>query len=258
MSYRPEIKFRRGAVVSMKKIILSIFAAAVIVSLIWASFFGFELGFSRASQAERNQSASSNVTQSQPDTYDPYTFVFDFQGNKTTAYVPIIFLAPGFNSQIYVTYGCSGGCFLGENVSTYKVGSISPLILRVEENGSETNSTSAIFLSSPSVLQENSNEETVAYALSSILVTNASAAYYSFIFPYTCDLQPILYVGNNATNLDFTLIKNWLAQRQGVSQTCPFLELDVSVLGFTNTYYNRLTVQYNTTTTTGAQQSNQE
>lgn len=243
----------------MKKIILSIFAAAVIVSLIWASFFGFELGFSRASQALRNQSASSNVTTSpQPDTYDPYTFVFDFQGNKTTAYVPIVFLAPGYNSQIYVTYGCSGGCVFGENVSTYEVGSISPVILRVEENGSEINSTSAIFLSSPTVLQENSNEETVVYALSNILVTNASAAYYSFIFPYTCDLQPILYVGNNATNLDFTLIRNWLSQRQGVSQTCPFLELDVSVLGFTNTYYNRLTVQYNTTTTSSSAQSNQE
>lgn len=129
----------------------------VIVLLIWATFLGYELGYSKAQSDE--MVLQTRIFSSQPDTYDPYTYVFAFQGNKMTVYVPIVFLAPGYDSQIYVIYSCSGDCFF-QNVSTYEVSSISPLILRVQENGSESTNSAAVILSSPTVVEENANSET--------------------------------------------------------------------------------------------------
>ncbi|MDA4111671.1 MAG: hypothetical protein OK439_03980 [Thaumarchaeota archaeon] len=74
---------------------------------------------------------------------------------------------------------------------------------------------------SAAVLQASSTAETIVYNLS----TSASrAGYYSFVFPFTCQLQPVLYIGNDPRNLDFTLFGNWLLKSGGHGQTLSLRE----------------------------------
>ena len=111
----------------------------------------------------------------------------------------------------------------------------------IGQNGTEANSVSVDFTSA-TVLQLAKTSATVVYALTE---SGNDTGYYSFVFLFTCGLQPVLDVGMHARNLDYTLVTNWLGKSKGVSQACSSSMLDVSMLGFTNTYYNRLSVGFN-------------
>ena len=91
------------------------------------------------------------------------------------------------------------------------------------------------------IINESSSSETIAYTLST---SRNGSGYYSFIFPFTCSLQPVLYVGIHARNLDDSLIENWVSKTKGLSQPCSGSDIDVRVIGFTNALYDRISLEY--------------
>jgi hypothetical protein len=233
-------------VVRANKILIAAVALVAAFLLLGTGLIAYDIGYTRGVSAENkillnNQEQFANS--STPASYDPYHFTFSFQGNDTRAFVPIVLLASNEDSQLYVTYSCQISCVGTGNsdISILDIGSMIPYVTMVEGNGSVEN-TSQIALSAPTILEQSAESETFVYTLSPA-GQNASG-YYSFIFPFTCDLEPLLYVGQHSRDLDYTLIKNWLISTKGVSQTCPFTEVDVDILGFSNTYYNRLSVEY--------------
>jgi len=140
--------------------------------------------------------------------------------------------------RYYCPTSCGGQPF--PSIASLNISSHLPLIIGLEENGTETKPANISF-NSASILEENSTTETIVYTLS---FQGDDAGYYSFIFPGSCQLQPVLYIGNDVRSLDLGLIKNWLEMGNGLSQRCPALELDVTLFGLTNTFYDRLPVTY--------------
>jgi hypothetical protein len=217
-----------------------------------AGAIGYELGYSHALSASQtsieklnNQIDSSLV----PASSDPFSYTFVFKGNFSTAYVPIIFLAPNTASQVYARYSCPEECQVQSKLQNFSINSLNitsvlPMIFTIGQDGSERNAT-AVGFTSATVLQSNGTSETVLYALSA---TANDVGYYSFLFPNNCLLHPLLYIGTQARNLDYSLVSNWLEKSGTTSQACTLGNLlDVNLLGFTNTYYNRLGVGFNST-----------
>ena len=81
---------------------------------------------------------------------------------------------------------------------------------------------------------------------SGIDISGNNSDYYAFVFPYTFELQPLMYIGSNARDVNYDLVRNWLTTYSGVNQPYQQVELDVNILGFTNTYHNHLTVSFPT------------
>ena len=160
----------------------------------------------------------------------------------------MIFLAPGVSSRIYVSTSCPVDCQSEANVQNFSIGSLNitsliPIIFIIGNNGTETNA-SAVGFTPGTVLQLAGTSETVLYSL------NASAndsGYYSFVFPFTCSLQPVMDIGTHARILNYTLLGNWLGKTGGYSEVCARSMLDVNILGFTNTNYNRVSIGFNST-----------
>ena len=153
-------------------------------------------------------------------------------------------LAVGYSSNVYVEYDCYTFCedFFNSSISSLNISSYTPIVYIVNDNG--TNSTSGIVkFNSSMVAQESSDSVTMVYELSDI---GNNTGYYSFVFPFTCQLQPIMYIGNHARALDFGAIENWLEGSHQNSQQCSESQLNVNLLGFTNVFYNRIAVGYET------------
>ena len=143
-------------------------------------------------------------------------------------------------------YSCAEDCQSAANVQNFSIGSLNisslvPIVFVIGSNGTETDA-SAVGFTSATALQLTGMSETIVYSL------NASAndsGYYSFVFPFTCSLQPVMDIGIHARSLDYTLLQNWLGKSGGLSQLCARNMLDVNILGFTNTNYNRVTIGFN-------------
>ena len=216
----------------------------IIVAGVAGFFIGFEYGFHRGSaNSSDTQNQLGVVNSSSPISSSPYTYDFSIGGNSSTAYVPMVYLPVNYPSSVYVQYECPSSCEeeLLPNIGSFNVTSYIPLVFAVESNGTMTKSSNVQFNSS-TIIQENNDSEILVYNLSN---EGNNSGYYALVFPYTCELQPVLYIGSHATDVDFDLVRNWLQTNfvQSV-KNCPETELDLNLLGFTNTYYNHLTVSF--------------
>lgn len=226
-------------------------AAIILIAGIGGFFAGFEVGFSKGSNnhaSEIQQELGLVDNSSSPIFSNPFTYNFDIRVNSDTAYVPMIYMPAGYTSSVYVQYDCIDVCESDffPTIASFNITSYAPLVYQIEGNGSMMQSPNIEFNGS-AILLENNDSETVIYSLTN---QGNDSGYYSFVFPYTCEMQPVLYIGSHARDVDFNLVRNWLEQRDGVSQVCPQVELDVNLMGFTNTDYSRLTVNFATNTST--------
>jgi len=192
--------------------VLAALLLVVFVAVAGAGTVGYALGNAHglsnlSPESNRNQSSTPSI----PAASDPFSFTFLTQGNYSTGYVPILFLGSGISSQVYVRYSCSQDCQMQQNSQNFSIGSLNlglirPVILTVEKNGIQTNASGVSFTSA-TVLEKSVTTETILYSLSG---TSNDTGYYSFVFPYSCLLHPLLDIGTQAKNLDYTLIQNWL------------------------------------------------
>ncbi len=227
----------------MEKSSNRLLAALILIVVFGAVIAGFELGFYRAA-SETSREISPD--QSTPIAFGPFDFTFVFQGKNAIAYVPVVILAPGYSTQVYVEYDCGTPCMdlIGAPISSLKISSYTPVVYAVNTNGTPSPSNIVRFNSSV-IMQEDNDSITMAYQLSD---TGNNTGYYSFVFPFTCQLQPILYIGNHARSMDYETIQNWLEATHQLSQQCSGLgvELDVNLLSFTDALYNRIPLEFET------------
>ena len=218
----------------------------ILISGVAGFLVGYNVGHSKAGDASSSTQTQLglDVNSSSPITTNPFTSDLSLRGNTDTAYLPVVYLPETNSSSVYVQYDCLNVC--GQNtvstISPFNITNYTPQVYLVESNGTDVKSPAVAF-NATAIIQKNSESETVVYTLTN---EGNNSGYYAFVFPYTCELQPLLYIGSNARDVNYDLIRNWLSTYNGTSQSCPQVQLDVSILGFTNTYYNRLTVSFPT------------
>jgi len=190
-------------------------------------------------------SASSStvlVVGSVPLEPDPYEYSLIFSSAGTTWYVPIVFLAGGTVGQMYVNYVCSARC-PGNNPESILPSNISsdlPEGFSLGQTG-KLNPTESLRFQSAAVIYSQNRSETILYTFSL-----AGNGYYTFSFPFGCSQEPILYVKPAGSSFNYSPIKVWLQSLSADSIRCSD-RFQVTILGFTNSYYTQIPVLVNTT-----------
>ena len=235
----------------MRTLIVVLMTANILIALVAVGSLGYFLGARHMSSSSAPSGMSNggnnnnNSSTAMPISADPFNYDFSFIKNTTTSFIPIIYLAPGFATQVYVLYSCDGDCGgggLNLTIGFLDISSYWPIVLQLEQNGTSSRiAGNGVNFTSYSIVNESSSAETIAYTLST---SPGGSGYYSFIFPFTCSLQPVLYVGTHARNLDDSLIGSWVSMTKGVSQPCAGFDIDVTLIGFTNALYNRISLEY--------------
>jgi hypothetical protein len=218
----------------------------ILVSSVAGFLVGYKFGISKNGDAPSATQArlGLSINSSDPITANPFTSDISVKGNTDTAYFPVVYLPETYSSSVYVQYDCFGICgnTTFSSIAPFNITSYTPQVYLVLSNGTDVKASKVAF-NSTAVIQQSSEFETVVYTLTN---EGNNSGYYSFVFPYTCELLPLLYIGSNARDVNYDLVRNWLATYPGFSQPCSKVELDVTILGFTNTYYNHLTVSFQT------------
>src|SRR5215467_13729774 len=118
----------------MEKMLAVALIVVILVAVLGAGTVGYVLGDKRgtASNSLMQIDTLSNVSAPIP---DPFSFTFVFQGNRSSVFVPMVYLAPGYSSEVYVRYGCpyceSQGAARNFSILMLNISSYLPLIFSI-------------------------------------------------------------------------------------------------------------------------------
>jgi len=185
-----------------------------------------------------NYTAASLPAASTPIEPNPFGVTVFVRGSSLTWYVPIIYLGRGSTSQMYVNYVCLECDLANASFDFLRINLQQPQSFSIDDQGQISNTTGISF-SVPSVAQLGNDSETVLYTLS---VPVGSAGFYSFSLPFGWAPEPVLYVKTTTTNYGpiLNFVKSFKAQTPGC-----FEDYEVTILGFTNSYYTEVPLVIN-------------
>lgn len=229
----------------------------ILVSIISSSSIGYIVGTGQSRSFQSaivalNQTKTvtdtliQNATESAlPDSIpiqaNPFEYTEGFEGDTTVWYVPIVFLGRDSTSQMYVNYDCDGPCSsFNSKISSMGITASPPESFAISQNGRIV-STSDIQFSSGSIVEYENTSETVLYTLT---ISPSSSGYYTFSIPFGCIPEPVLYVKTSQT--DYGPLDGWLGSTVASNVSCSD-QVEVTILGFTNSYYTDVRLLVNST-----------
>ncbi len=239
----------------MSKASIVVLALVLLVSIVASSSFGYLVGSDQTRSFQSaivalNQTKTVTATVTTPTSGSlpsgsvpvlpsPFEDSVNIRGSSSTWYVPIIFLGQGSRAQLYVNYHCDGPCSSGNtSISSLGITASLPEGFSISGNGVVT-PTSNLSFSSASIVEIENTSETLLYTVS---VSYPGVGYYTFSLPYGCLLEPVIYVKAAGSNYDYAPITSWLQASKASSMNCSD-RVQVTILGFTNSYYTEIPLQ---------------
>jgi hypothetical protein len=238
----------------MEKSTVSVLIVTFVICLVAGSSFGYVIGSNQSKSFESevvalNPTITVTLTRTEgspvasslgsvPVSPDPFESSENVSGTGTTWYVPIVFLAAGTTTNLYVNYDCSGACPGSNSDSISSMGLTFPMAYALASTGKLVSTTGMNFTSSSVVYNQNTSE-TVLYKISI-----AQEGYYTFSLPNGCFPEPIVYVKQPGTSFNYSPIANMLQSINPDDVGCSDV-VQVTILGFTGAYYTEIPIQLN-------------